>query len=107
MLSALIEKLTYKTKPNNKQFIKIKGESNMSTENSKNNQYVFKYKDEPLSEVITYRKYVVKKIQEHEKSKSKSDIQTFSCESVSDERFSRFIRIAKDAGYTIYKVMKL
>ena len=73
----------------------------------KNNQYVFKYKDEPLSEVITYRKYVVKKIQEHEKLKSNSDIQTFSCESVSDERFSRFIRLAKDAGYTIYKVMEL
>lgn len=41
----------------------------MCTEGSKNNQYVFKYKDEPLSEVITYRKYVVKKIQKHEKIK--------------------------------------
>lgn len=77
------------------------------TEGSKNNQYIFKYNNEAFSQTITYMKNVVEEIQKHQKSKSDLLIQKFSSESVTEQRFSEFVRLAKDAGYTIYKVMEL
>lgn len=52
-------------------------------------------------------KNVVEEIQKHPKSKSSLPIQEFSSKSVTEQRFSEFVRLAKDAGYTIYKVMEL
>lgn len=77
------------------------------TENLKSNQYIFKYNNEAFSQTITYMKYVVEEIHKHPKSKSSLPIQEFSSKSVTEQRFSEFVRLAKDAGYTIYKVMEL
>lgn len=77
------------------------------TENLKSNQYIFKYNNEAFSQTITYMKNVVEEIHKHPKSKSDLPIQKFSSESVTEQRFSEFVRLAKDAGYTIYKVMEL
>ncbi len=77
------------------------------TENLKSNQYIFKYNNEAFSQTITYMKNVVEEIHKHPKSKSSLPIQKFSSESVTEQRFSEFVRLAKDAGYTIYKVMEL
>ena len=77
------------------------------TENLKSNQYIFKYNNEAFSQTITYMKNVVEEIHKHPKSKSSLPIQEFSSKSVTEQRFSEFDRLAKDAGYTIYKVMEL
>ena len=52
-------------------------------------------------------KNVVEEIQKHPKSNNSLPIQEFSSKSVTEQRFSEFVRLAKDAGYTIYKVMEL
>lgn len=77
------------------------------TENLKSNQYIFKYNNEAFSQTITYMKNVVEEIHKHPKSKSSLPIQEFSSKSVTEQRFSEFVRLAKDTGYTIYKVMEL
>lgn len=76
-------------------------------ENAKNEQYIFQYKNGCFSEVITYRKHLINKIKADLNAQGNMAIQTFSSESVISERFEAFIRIAKNAGYTIYKVEKL
>ena len=76
-------------------------------ENAKNEQYIFQYNGGCFSEVITYKKYLLKKIIEDPNAKENMAIQTFSYEKVTDEKLDAFIQIAKDAGYTIYKVVKL
>lgn len=76
-------------------------------ENAKNEQYIFQYKSGCFSEVITYRKHLINKIKDDQYAKENRAIQTFSSESVASEKFEAFIQIAKDAGYTIYKVIKL
>ncbi len=76
-------------------------------ENAKNEQYIFQYKRDCFSEVITYRKHLINKIKADLNAQGNMAIQTFSSESVISERFEAFIRIAKNAGYTIYKIEKL
>lgn len=76
-------------------------------ENAKNEQYIFQYKSGCFSEVITYRKHLINKIKADLHAKENMTIQTFSSESVTSERFEAFIRIARDAEYTVYKVEKL
>lgn len=77
------------------------------TEDSKNNQYIFKYNNEAFSQTITYMKNVVEEIQKHPKSKSSLPIQEFSSKSVTEQRFSEFVRLAKDAGYTILSLIHI
>ena len=43
----------------------------------------------------------------HPKATQNSEIQNFSSESVNDEKFRKFIKIAQATGYRIYKVIKL
>lgn len=76
-------------------------------ENAQNEQYIFRYKSGCFSEVITYRKHLINKIKADTNAKENPEIQTFSSESVTSEKLEAFIRIAKAAGYTIYKVVKL
>lgn len=76
-------------------------------ENAKNEQYIFQYKGDYCSEVITYRKHLINKIKTNSNAIENMAIQTFSSESVTNTRFESFVRIASDAGYTIYKVEKL
>ena len=76
-------------------------------EDSKNNQYIFKYENDCFSEVITYRKYLIESIKSHPMAIKNEEVQNFSSLSVSDKRWEHFIRIARNAGYTIYKVEKL
>ena len=63
----------------------------VKNENSKNLQYVFQYKNDGLSEVITYKVHLINSI---------------TAEPNARERFERFVQVAKDAGYKIYKVEK-
>lgn len=70
----------------------------------KNEQYIFRYKSGCFSEVITYRKYLIKKIKADLNTKENMAIQTFSTERITSDKLEAFIQIAKDAGYTIYKV---
>lgn len=76
-------------------------------ENAQNEQYIFQHNNGRFSEVITYRKHLINKIKADLNAQGNMAIQTFSSESVISERFEAFIRIAKNAGYTIYKVEKL
>ena len=76
-------------------------------ENAKNEQYIFRYKSGCFSEVITYRKYLIESIKSHPMAIKNEEVQNFSSKSVTSERFEAFIRIARNAGYTIYKVEKL
>lgn len=76
-------------------------------EDARNEQYIFQYINSNFSEVITYRKHLINKIKADPNSKENMAIQTFSSESVTIEKLETFIQIAKDAGYTIYKVVKL
>lgn len=78
----------------------------MSTENENGNeQYIFRYKDEHCSDVITYKTNLVKKIQAHKQAKEMADIQSFP-ENISGKKFERFIETAKSEGFTIYQVTK-
>ena len=76
-------------------------------ENAKNEQYIFQYGNGSFSEVITYRKHLIKNIQEHPAAKQSTEIQNFSSESVTSVKFDQFLEIAKANGYTVYKVEKL
>lgn len=75
-------------------------------ENAKNEQYIFQHDNGLFSEVITYKKHLINKIKADQNAKDNAEIQTFSSESVTDERFGKFLKIAGEAGYTIYKVIK-
>mgnify|MGYP006949501058 FL=1 len=75
-------------------------------ENSKNLQYVFQYKNDGLSEVITYKVHLINSIKADPNARKNAAIQSFPSGSVTDQRFERFVQVAKDAGYTIYKVEK-
>lgn len=76
-------------------------------EYAKNEQYIFQHNNGRFSVAITYRKHLINKIKADPNAKENMAIQTFSSESVTSEKFEAFIRIAKAAGYTIYKVVKL
>ena len=76
-------------------------------ENAKNEQYIVQYNDNPFSEVITYKKHLINNIKSHPKATQNLVIQNFSSESVNDEKFRKFIKIAQAAGYRIYKVINL
>lgn len=76
-------------------------------ENAKNEQYIFQYGDSCFSDVITYRKHLINRIKGDLRAKNDVAIQAYPSESVTDKRFEAFIKIAKEAGYTIYIVVKL
>ncbi|MGI6264779.1 MAG: hypothetical protein ACOYJY_04850 [Acutalibacteraceae bacterium] len=76
-------------------------------ENAKNEKYFFQYADEKLSDVITYRKNLIDAVKRHPKVTNNLEIQSFSTQSVTSERFKRFLAIAKAAGFTIYQVVRL
>lgn len=75
-------------------------------ENANNEQYIFQYGNSCFSEIITYRKHLINKIKADLNAKENMAIQTFSSESVTCDKLRAFIQIAKDAGYSIYKVEK-
>ena len=70
-------------------------------ENAKNEQYVFKYLNENISEVITYKKHVIINIKNHPAANDNADIQNFPSESVTDDKFDRFISVAGNARFKI------
>lgn len=76
-------------------------------ENTIDNQYIFRYKDGPLSEVITYRKYLIGEIMKDAAARGNHAIPDFSTESVTLSKLKKFIDCAAAAGYTVYKVRKL
>lgn len=76
-------------------------------ENAKNEQYIFQYRHGHFSEVITYRKHLINMIKDDPNAKGNTEIQSFSSESVTIEKFEAFIITANNAGYVIYKVEKL
>ena len=50
---------------------------------------------------------MINKIKADLNAQENVEIQAFSSENVTGEKLEAFIRIAKAAGYTIYKVVKL
>lgn len=80
----------------------------MSTkdEKSKNNQYIFRHKNGSFDKVITYKTNLVQEIQKHEEAKGNAAIQNFSSKSVTDEKFEKFVELAKEAEFEVYQVMK-
>lgn len=84
-----------------------KNEQVSTKDENANPKYIFRHKDGFFSEVITYKTNLVQEIQKDENAKENAAIQTFRTKSVTDAQLERFIRIAKEAGYTIYKVMEL
>lgn len=83
------------------------GKMQVKEENAIDNQYIFRYKDGSISEVITYRKYLISEIMKDAAARENHAIPEFSTESVSLSKLKKFIGYAKAAGYTIYKVRKL
>ena len=81
----------------------------MSTknENSKNNYYVYRDKEGNFSDIITYRKNLIISIQSQKDIEGNLEIKNFPLYGVTDERFEKFAKISKDAGYTIYKVIEI
>lgn len=81
----------------------------MLTENEKasNNLYLIWNEKKNIKEIVTYRSNVIKEIQRYTDSNKNLEINRFPSKSVTDEKFERFVQNAKDAGYTIYKVVKL
>lgn len=77
------------------------------TERSLNNRYLVWNEKENIKEIGSYRSNVIKVIQERIDPSKYSEIAAFSSKSVTDERFERFVQLAGEAGYTIYKVIKL
>ena len=83
------------------------GKMQIERENAKNEQYIFQYNNGSFSEVVTYKKHLINKIKSDPNAQKNAEIQAFSSENVTCEKLETFIRIAKAAGYTIYKVTKL
>lgn len=79
----------------------------IKNENSNNNLYIYRHADGNISEVITYRKYLIEEIKKHPSAKDNMEIQSFSPESVTNDKFEKFISIAKNARFTIYQVNEL
>lgn len=81
----------------------------MSTEheNAKNELYTFQYENEPLSPIVTYRSNLIAAVQSHARAAQNAEIRNFSTVSVAEEKFERFLRIAKSAHFKIYKVVEL
>lgn len=81
----------------------------MSTdnENAKNEQYIFIHRDQFISKVITYKTNIIERIKAHDTEKQYPEIQNFSAQSITDAKFERFVKIAKRAEYTIFKVIEL
>lgn len=76
-------------------------------ENAPENQYIFRYKSGPFSEVITYRKSLIEEMKKDANALENQAIQNFSSSSVTSDRLEAFAEIARSAGYSIYKVQKL
>lgn len=80
-------------------------------ENAQDSKYAFLHNDdsdERLSRPFTYKNNLIEAIKDHPGSKGCVQIQNFSTvNSVTPNRFENFLNIAKNAGYTIYKVEKL
>ncbi len=81
----------------------------MSTqyENSKTNQYIFRYSNGKFSEVITYRNHLIEAVKKHPEAAKIPEIQNFSSKSVTDDKFERFTEIARNAGFIVYQLSKL
>ena len=76
-------------------------------ENAGNDWYFYQYGDERPSEVITYMKNLIDEIKKHPNALDVDDIQSFSTENITYEKFKKFIEIAQREGYTIYSANKL
>lgn len=87
----------------------------MSTENenARSHWYVFQYANERLSEIITYRNNLIQKVQTDVQTKGdipadvSVELQHCSNQSVTDDKFERFVNLAKRANYRIFQVFQL
>ena len=78
-------------------------------ENAKNEQYIFQYKGDYFSEVITYRKHLINKIKTNSNAIENTAIQTFSSESVRIQDLNRLYesQVMPDILFTKLKNFKL
>ena len=77
----------------------------MGTEKEKaeNDQYVFRYRDDPLSQIITYKINVIEEIKRRSDTLKNQEIQNIS----SVREWKSFVEVAQKANYTIYKLRKI
>lgn len=81
----------------------------MSTDNEKtsNNQYLLYNEKDDTKIIISYRTNVIKEVQQHLAQSNNLKIKNFSSESITDEKFKKFLIYAKEFGYSVYKLEKL
>lgn len=76
-------------------------------ENSPNNLYLIWNEERNIKKIVTYRCNVIKEIQKVTASNESDEVNSFSSASVTDERFEEFINLARNVGYSIYKIIRL
>lgn len=76
-------------------------------ENSPNNLYLIWNEERNIKKIVTYKCNVIKEIQKCAHLSKSIEMKDFSSASVTDERFEEFINVAKKAGYSIYKIIRL
>ena len=80
----------------------------MSTkyENASHEQYAFRYKEEPLKNILTYRINLIREIEKAAIESGQPIPFEFTGTSITQKKFQEFIRVAAQAGYSIYRVIK-
>ncbi len=80
-----------------------------NNENATNSLYVFKFKDEKLSEIITYNNNVVKSVLEHAQKNGclTEEMKIFPTDKISGIELERFARLVEQEGYQIFKISKI
>ncbi len=80
-------------------------------ENANNSRYLIRHIETEDNDIVTYKSNVIgtikSKISSGENSEITVEIEAFSENSVTDSKFERFVSLAKEAGYKIYKITEL
>ncbi|MGN0530766.1 MAG: hypothetical protein ACI4IH_06735 [Eubacterium sp.] len=76
-------------------------------ENSPNNLYLIWNEERNIKKIVTYKCNIIKEVQNCTQLSERIDMNDFSSTSVTDEKFEEFIKVARKAGYRIYKIIRL
>lgn len=76
-------------------------------ENANNSRYLIRHIETEDNDIVTYKSNVIKKIKRMISSDENLEIQNFCENSITDSKFERFVSLAKEAGYKIYKITEL
>ncbi len=80
-----------------------------NNENATNSLYAFKFRNEELSEIITYNNNVTKAILEHAQKNGclTEEMKIFPTDKVSGIELERFARLVEQKGYQIFRIFKI